>query len=270
MQRLYAQTISLFRQVVVEVRLFWRSRQAVYLNFFVPMLGMALFVYLDREGLLERVFGLLARSLGAGGEVGGEISPMVFMTIGLITYCIITSAFEGLVPRLVRQREAGILKRLGGTPLRKWVFLASKTLSASVLVFVEAALIFAVGLVSSGVAVVGSWWTLGAILLLGTFTMAALGFILSNLTTSADGAVVAVHAVYIPMLLLCGAFYPLEALPGALQVVARVFPLTYFAGPFRSVMVQGTGLVANGGDLLILLVWMIGGWIVAIKTFRWE
>ncbi len=174
------------------------------------------------------------------------------------------------MPRLVRQREAGILKRLGGTPLRKWVFLASKTLSASVLVFVEAALIFAVGLVSSGVAVVGSWWTLGAILLLGTFTMAALGFILSNLTTSADGAVVAVHAVYIPMLLLCGAFYPLEALPKALQVVAKALPLTYLVGPFRSVMVEGTGLVANGGDLLILLVWMIGGWVVAIKTFRWE
>ena len=270
MQKLYTQTISLFHQVAVEVRLFWRSRQAVYLNFFVPMLGMALFVYLNREGMLERVFGLLARSLGGGGEVGGEISPMVFMTIGLITYCIITSAFEGLVPRLVRQREAGILKRLGGTPLRRWVFLAAKTLSASVLVFIEAALIFAVGLVSSDVAVVGSWWLLAAILLLGTFTVAALGFILSNLTTSPDGAVVAVHAVYIPMLLLCGAFYPLEALPKVLQVVARIFPLTYFAGPFRSVMVEGAGLAAIGGDLIILLACMVGGWIIAIKTFRWE
>lgn len=270
MQKLYTQTISLFHQVVVEVRLFWRSRQAVYLNFFVPMLGMALFVYLNREGMLERVFGLLARSLGGGSEVVNEISPMVFLTIGMVTYCIITSAFEGMVPRLVRQREAGIFKRLGGTPLPRWVFLAGKTLSASVLVFIEAALIFAVGLVSSDVTVMGSWWLLTAILLLGTFTMAALGFILGNLTTSPDGAVVAVHAVYIPMLLLCGAFYPLEALPKVLQVVARIFPLTYFAGPFRSVIVEGAGLAAIGGDLIILLAWAVGGWIIAIKTFRWE
>jgi ABC-2 type transport system permease protein len=131
-------------------------------------------------------------------------------------------------------------------------------------------LIFAVGLVSSDITVVGSWWLLAAILLLGTFTVAALGFIVSNLTTSADGAVVAVHAVYIPMLLLCGAFYPLEALPGVLQIVAKAFPLTYFAGPFRSVMVEGAGLAAIGGDLGILLAWMVGGWIIAVKTFRWE
>ena len=270
MRKLYTQTISLFHQVAVEVRLFWRSRQAVYLNFLVPMLGMALFVYLDREGMLGRVFGLLSRGLGAGSGVLDAVSPMVFMTIGMITYCIITSAFEGLVPRLVRQREAGIFKRLGGTPLPRWVFLTGKTLSASVLVFIEAALIFAVGLVSSAVAVVGSWWLLAVILLLGTFTVAAMGFILGNLTTSPDGAVVAVHAVYIPMLLLCGAFYPLEALPKVLQIVARVFPLTYFAGPFRSVIVEGAGLAAIGNDLIILLAWAVGGWIVAIKTFRWE
>lgn len=278
MQKPITQTISLFHQVAAEVKLFWRSRQAVYLNFFVPMLGMALFVYLNREGMLEQAFGLLARSLGGGSEVASETSPqcpepvegMVFITVGLITYCIITSAFEGMVPRLVRQRDAGILKRLCGTPLPRWVFLAAKTLNASLLVLIEVALIFAVGLVSTDIAVAGSWWLLAGVLLLGTFTMAALGFILSNLTASPDGAVVAVHAVYIPMLLLCGAFYPVEALPKALQVVARALPLTYFAGPFRSVMVEGTGLAANGGDLAILLAWMVGGWIVALKTFRWE
>ena len=169
---------------------------------------------------------------------------MVLMTVGMITYCVITSAFEGLVPRVVRQREAGILKRLGGTPLRRWAFLAAKALSASALAFLEAALILLVGLVSTDVTVAGSWWLLAIILLLGTLTLAALGFVVSSLTTSPDGAVVAVHAIYIPMLLLCGAFFPVGAMPRALQVVARVFPLTYFAGPFCSVMVDGAGLGA--------------------------
>ena len=109
MQTLRRQTISLFHQVAAEVKLFWRSRQAVYLNFFVPMLGMALFVYLSREGMLDRVFGLVARSLGTHMAGVGKASPMAFMTVGLITYCIITSAFEGMVPALVRQRDAGIL-----------------------------------------------------------------------------------------------------------------------------------------------------------------
>jgi ABC-2 type transport system permease protein len=231
---------------------------------------MALFVYLNREGLLERVFGLLFRSLGQDAAIRSGVSPMTLMTLGLIVYCVIDVAFESAVPRLVRERSTGIHKRLGGTPLRCWAFLAAKTLSASAIIFVEVALILAVGLISRDVIVAGSWWLLGLILLLGTFTTAALGFILSNVTTSADGAVVAVHAIYIPMLFLCGAFIPVEALPKILQIVARVIPLTYFVAPFRSVMVQGASLGAIAGDLLILLAWTVVAWIVAAKTFRWQ
>jgi ABC-2 type transport system permease protein len=260
---------SLFQQVAAEARLFWRSRQAVYLNFFVPMLGMALFVYLHREGLLERFFGFLFRGLGAGIQAE-TVSPIVIVTIGLITYCIITAAFEGPAPQLVRLRDAGILKRLGGTPLRVGVLLTARTASAGLLVFIETALILVVGAVSTDVVVRGSWWALAGLLLLATLMVSALGFILSNLTRSPDGAVVAVHAVYIPMLLLCGAFYPVEAMPKTLQVAAQALPLTYFVRPFRSIAVEGAGLLAHGVDLLILLAWTIGAWAVAVVTFRWE
>ncbi|MBN1315790.1 MAG: ABC transporter permease, partial [Anaerolineales bacterium] len=189
---------------------------------------------------------------------------------GIITYCIIAAAFESMVPKLVREREAGIFKRLGGTPLRIWILLIAKTLNATLTIFLETALILAVGLVSSDIAVEASWWQLAIILFLGTFTVAPLGFILSSLTISADAAVMAVHAIYIPMLLLCGAFVPVEALPKTLQILSRVFPLTYFVAPLRSVMIEGARLGSVAGDLLVLLAWMVVGWIVAIKTFRWN
>jgi hypothetical protein len=35
-------------------------------------------------------------------------------------------------------------------------------------------------------------------------------------------------------------------------------------------MIDGAGLGAIAVDLLILLAWAVVGWIVAIKTFRWE
>jgi ABC-2 type transport system permease protein len=241
----------------------------VALKFLIPMLGMALFVYLNREGMLDGIFAVLLR--GLGGQAGlSELPPLVFMTLGIITYCLIAAAFESPVPKLVREREAGIFKRLGGTPLQVWSLLIAKTLGAALLIFLEVALILAVGLISSDLTVDGSWGLLVLILLLGTFAVAPLGFILSSVTRSADAAVMAVHAIYIPMLLLCGAFVPIEAMPHGLQLVARLFPLTYFAGPFRRVMVEGAGLAAIDGDLLILLAWGIGAWIVAVKTFRWE
>jgi ABC-2 type transport system permease protein len=270
MKKLRTQTISLFHQIAAEFRLFWRSRQTIYLAFLVPMLGMALLVYLNREGMLETVFGALFRGLGQGEALVGDISPMTLMTLGLIVYCMIDVAFESTVPKLVRERSVGIYKRLGGTPLRSWVFLAAKTWSASLIIFIEVVLILIVGMISTDITVAGSWWLLGLILLLGTFTTAALGFVLSSLTASADGAVVAVHAIYIPMLFLCGAFIPVEALPKALQAIARAIPLTYFVGPFRSVLVEGAGFGAVAGDLLILLAWLVASWTVAIRTFRWQ
>lgn len=270
MQTLHAEMSGLFHQVITEFRLFWRSRQTIYLAFLVPMLGMALFVYLNREGMLDSVFGALFRGLGQGEARLGDVSPMTLMTLGLIVYCIVDVAFESAVPKLVRERSTGIYKRLGGTPLRGGVILAAKTASAGSIVLVEVMLILIVGLVSTDITVAGSWWLLGLILLLGTFVTAALGFVLSNVTASADGAVVAVHAIYIPMLFLCGAFIPVEALPKALRVAAHAIPLTYFVRPFRKVMVQGAGPGAIVVDLLILLAWVVGSWIVAVRTFRWE
>jgi ABC-2 type transport system permease protein len=269
MDRLTNQAISLYRQATSEIKLFWRSREAVYMTFLIPLLGMALFVYLNREGMLDGVFRVLLRGLGSQGSLS-ELPPLVFVTLGMITYCIIAAAFESPVPKLVRERQAGIFKRLGGTPLRVWNLLVAKTLSAALLIFLEVVLILAVGLVSSDITLAGSGWLLAFILLLGTFAVAPLGYILASLTRSADAAVMAVHAIYIPMLLLCGAFVPVEALPRALQVVARVFPLTYFVGPFRRVMIEGAGPGAIAVDLLILLAWAVAGWLVAIKTFRWE
>jgi len=237
------------QQVINEARLFLRSGEAVFLTFFVPMLGMALFVYLSREGMLGDIYGQLFRGLGGDSDFLMRYSPITFMMLGMIVYCIIAAGFEGLVPKVVRERSSGLTKQLGGTPIRAWVYLLAKALNAFVLVVIEVALIFAVGL--------------------GTLTVAGLGYCLGNFTKSHDAAIVAVHAIYIPMLLLSGAFVPLEVLPNVLRIIARCLPLTYFVSPFRSVMVEGASLMTNTANLCLLLLWMVGSWVVALRTFRW-
>jgi ABC-2 type transport system permease protein len=258
------------QQVVNEARLFLRSGEAVFLTFFVPMLGMALFVYLSREGMLGNVYGLLFRGLGGDSDFLVRYSPITFMMLGMIVYCIIAAGFEGLVPKVVRERSSGLTKQLRGTPMRAWVYLLAKAFNAFVLVGIEVALIFAVGLISSEFSLKGNWWDLGILLLIGTLTVSGLGYCLGNFTKSHDAAIVAVHAIYIPMLLLSGAFVPLEVLPNALRIIARCLPLTYFVSPFRSVMVDGFSLAANAANLSLLLLWMVGSWAVALRTFRWN
>jgi ABC-2 type transport system permease protein len=269
MRTLMSYTKCLLRQCLAEIRLFWRSQETVFLTFLVPMMATALFIYLNREGMLASVFDALFRGLGRGHLDSTEFSPISFMTLGMITYCVIAASFESPLPKLVRERSDGILKRLNGSPIRVWVYLTAKALSANILVLVEVVLIFVVGMVSKEFAIAGNSWELLLLLLLGTFMLSGLAFALSNLAKTFDSAILIVHAVYIPMLLLCGAFVPVEALPGMLRGIARVMPLTYFVAPFRSVMVEGANLASNLGDLAILGLWTIVGWALAIRTFKW-
>jgi ABC-2 type transport system permease protein len=262
--------ISIVQQIQTELKLFWRSQETIFLTFLVPMLAMALFIYLSREGMLASVFDLLFQGLGGEGKDASDYSPITFMTLGMITYCIIAASFESPLPKLVRERDRGLLKRLGGTPLQTWKFLMAKAVSASVLALAEVFLILVVGVVSKELSVVGKWWDLGILLFLGSLMLSGLAFSLSSLTKTFDSAIVVVHGVYIPMLLLCGAFVPIEVMPKVLEGIARLLPLTYFVTPFREVMVNGSNLVANAGDVLVLLGWTAGGWILAIKTFRWH
>ena len=261
---------SLYYQILTEWRLFWRSQETVFLTFLVPMIAMAIFIYLSREGMLISVFNVLFRGLGAKGMEASKYSPIIFMTLGMISYCAIAATFESPLPKLVRERDRGILKRLGGTPLHAGTFLVAKAVSASTLAFAEVILILLVGLVSKEVIVVGNWWDLVFLLLLGTFMLSGFAFALSGLTKTHDSAIVVVHGVYIPMLLLSGAFIPVGALPGALKAIANILPLTYFVAPFRGILVDGISLVANLSDVVILLLWTIGGWALAMKTFRWQ
>ena len=261
---------NLYRQILTEWRLFWRSQETVFLTFLVPMMAMAIFIYLSQEGMLASVFEVLFRGLGAEGLEASEYSPIIFMTLGMISYCAIAATFESPLPKLVKERDRGILKRLGGTPLHKGIYLLAKAVCASTLAFAEVLLILLVGVVSKAFTIAGNWWDLGILLLLGTFMLSGFAFALSSLTRTHDSAIVVVHGVYIPMLLLSGAFVPVEALPGALKAVANILPLTYFVTPFRSVLVDGVSLMANWGEVVILLLWTIGAWALAIKTFRWQ
>lgn len=242
----------LFRQVEAELKLFWRNRVSVFFTALLPILTMLVFGYLNQ-----------------GGKVG-DMPYVAFLFPGGIGMQVMASAFENLSITLTKQRDDDILKRLGGTPLRKWMLLGSKMLTASLVIFIQILLLIAIGVLLFEVKIVGSSLVFLLVLLTGIVTFTSMGFTLSGLINSADTQSAAAHAIMWPMLFICGSFFPIDLLPELLQHVARVLPLTYFVGPLRAVLIGGQGLGESSFDLLVLLAWMICCFIVSIKTFRWE
>lgn len=258
----------LCRQVEVELKMFFRNQHGAFLHFAFPVGAAFLLVYLHREGVLDTLFRFLFGFMNQGQME--NVPVMSFLLPALIGYCVIAVAFEDLSPKLTRQRDNKILKRLGGTPLRGWVLLGGKVLSAGVIALLEILVTISIVTLFSDIMIAGDpWWSL-VVLITGIFIFASMGFAVAGLVKNTEAAVVAVHAIYIPMFFLCGALFPIEVMPELLQHVAKALPLTYFLNLLKGILMEGSSVAAHVGDFLILLGWIVGCLIVSLKTFRWE
>ena len=73
-----------------------------------------------------------------------------------------------------------------------------------------------------------------------------------------------------PMWVLSGVFFSSENFPAAMQPFIRALPLTALNEALRGNMIDGLSLAASAPQLLILAVWMVLGFGVALRIFRWQ
>jgi ABC-2 type transport system permease protein len=239
-------------QLRAELVLVLRDKGVVTFALFFPVLTVAFFAYLNR-----------------GGRVG-DVSYASFLIAGGVGMVVSSAAFENLGVALARQRDAGILKRLGGTPLRPWHLVGAKVLTAAAIILVQALVMIAINVLLFGARITGSLgWGL-VTLLLGILAFATMGLALAGLSRNTDVASAAARALSLPMQFLCGTLFPLESMPPVLRQIAELLPLTYFVRAFRGAILAGGGPSAYAKDWLILIGCLTVAFVIAVKTFRWE
>jgi ABC-2 type transport system permease protein len=162
------------------------------------------------------------------------------------------------------EREYGVLKRLGATPLGRPRLLGAKTLAILV---VEAMQI----LVLWPLCVVLGWDPspgLGfiAAVVLGTVAFAGLGLCLAG-SLRALVVLAAANGLYLVLLLLSGMFVPLDELPAPVEALAKVLPSTALAEVVRGTLTEAS---VAGRAWTVLTVWAIAAPLLATRLFRWE
>jgi ABC-2 type transport system permease protein len=106
--------------------------------------------------------------------------------------------------------------------------------------------------------------------LLGASCFAGLGIAVTRLVPSAEGSSAVVNAIYLPVLIVSGSFYPVEDLPRVLRLVAEALPLSHLLTALQDVFVDGGVRRAHLAGLGILVLWGVLGALLAMRTFRWE
>ncbi len=232
-------------------RLFWRSRESAFFTFLLPIILLV---------LLGSVYG--------DEEIAGDPAAP-YLVAGMIGFGVVATAYAGLAINTVIRRESGVLKRVRGTPLPPAIYLAAAVGSTIVVIAIETSAQLLIGRF-----VIDAGWPerpglLAVAILLGAVAFAALGLATTGLVRSAEGSSAVVNAIYLPMVFISGVFFSVSALPGFLEAIADVLPLTYFLDLVRGVFIDGEGLGSQLTAIGVVALWGLLGLVVALRTFRW-
>ncbi len=115
----------------------------------------------------------------------------------------------------------------------------------------------------------GSIASLVVYVLVGTATMCSLGMAMSRVTTSPDAATAIGPFTTVILAFISGVFVQASQLPTWLRDIGRVFPLSHLAEGLQSALAVGHQPL-DASNLAVLGVWLVGGLVVAVRTFAWE
>jgi ABC-type multidrug transport system permease subunit len=189
---------------------------------------------------------------------------------GLIGMNIMGSSMWGLGFSIVMARVRKLLKRLIATPMRRFDYLAAQLAARLVFLVLEVGVTVGFGVLVFGTPVNGSLVSLSVICLLGALAFGGLGLLVASRARTIEAVSGWMNVVMMPMWVLSGVFFSSENFPTAMQPFIRALPLTALNEALRGNMIDGTSLGASGPQLLVLSVWMVLGFGIALRIFRWQ
>ena len=165
----------------------------------------------------------------------------------------------------LRERIGGTLERLLATPVRRLEIVVGYSLGFAIFATLQVALVLAVRArqlphrpaigplpeinLGLGVPIAGSPILAFVITLLLALCAVNLGIFLSTFARTEFQILQFIPFVVVPQALLSGIFWPVESLPGLLEPIARIMPMTYGIDGLREVLVKGSAL----GDAAVQL-----------------
>jgi ABC-2 type transport system permease protein len=202
---------------------------------------------------------------------GQTVSVATFYVPSISSFSVITACYTNIAISLTFSRDTGALKRIHGSPLPVWSYMAARIAHAIVVAILLVVICAAFGAVFYGATLPTT--TLPAFALtvvVGAAVFSILGVAVTALIPNADASPAVVNASILPLLFISNVFIPLENPPQWLDILGKIFPVRHFAdaliGSFFAL--SGSGLHTN--DLLVLGAWAVAGLVVALRFFQWE
>ena len=241
----------------------------------------------QKDGILKSLLdGMFFRINSRGNTVRQPIAELKEATVhgraykyidfilpGMLGFSLLSSGVFGTAFVFLSLRLTLVIKRFFATPVKRYSIVLGEGLARLVCSWIGALFIILVGHYFFGFTLVHGVTTVINMLILsaiGLIIFMGFGFIISGIAKNDSAVPPLSNIVTLPQFLLSGTFFATTAFPSWLQALANILPLTYLNKAMRDVAFEGAGLGDVTHDLLILGIWFIVIYAVAVKTFKWE
>ncbi|HEY8457386.1 MAG TPA: ABC transporter permease [Actinopolymorphaceae bacterium] len=247
----------------LEIKVFFRERDAVVFGFALPIVFVALF---------GAIFG--------NEPIGHGYTYVQVLVPSMLVMGVASSSLVNLGIWITSDREDGTLRRLYLSPMPRMAYFVGKIIMMVVVGALETVLLVGVGVLAYGVELppTGEKWLIGIGMMLLSFAVfGVLGVAVSSLPRSARSAPAVINFPVLVLYFVSGVFLPYNQLPGWLQQIGAVFPLKWMVQGFQSAFLPDDLALSwptheweHGRIVLVLLAWLVIGLVICLTTFRWK
>jgi ABC-2 type transport system permease protein len=204
-------------------------------------------------------------------ETGQGMRYVDWAAPGVLGMNLMFSCLFGIGYVIVRYRKSGYLKRLKATPLTAAEFIVAQLLSRLVLTMAVTVTVFIGCNLFLHFRMEGSYWLLFMVTALGSYSMIAMGLVVSARVTSEELAGGLLNLLSWPMMVLSGVFFSLDGAPQAVQWASELFPLTHLLNAARAIMLDGATLASHDVWQPVLVLSLCSVLFTALGAvgFRW-
>lgn len=198
--------------------------------------------------LFSQVFGQLAGQAVPGGDYLAYLVPAIVIQVALITAAGSGTGF-------VQDIESGMFEKTLVSPMNRTAVFSGKVLSDLLLIVVPTVIMVGLGYAAGTPVTTGLLGVLGILVVTIVFSVWFMAFsnILAVVTSSTRVTGIATNLIQFPLLFASTAFVPVDALPGWLQVVSSVNPITYGVDAARAIMLTGWEWNIIGQSVVVLV-----------------
>jgi ABC-2 type transport system permease protein len=246
------------RQVWYINKAFIRNPASLFFTLVFPLMFLVIFAVIFGNGHIL---------VGPGRTV--RVST--FYVPSIAAFSVINACYTNIAISLSFSRDSGALKRIHGSPLPVWTYMAARIIHAVLIAVILVVICGAFGAVFYGATLPTDTLPAFALtLLVGAAAFSALGVALTAVIPNADAAPAVVNGTILPLLFISNVFIPLQNPSGVIDILGKIFPVRHFADALVGSFFNLSGSALHTNDLLVIGAWGVAGLVLGIRFFRWE